>query len=79
MDYEQDVSVPINGTYPRLDFQLHLSGNRSNLQIPGAYNLAISLAPGRHKIADNAVMVTTIFMHEGMYVTFHRNLYQLMW
>ena len=61
----------INGTYPKLDFDIRLLGNRSNLLFPSAYNLVISLAPRKNndKVADKAVMMTTIFVHEGMYLT----------
>ena len=61
----------INGTYPKLDFDIRLLGNRSNLLFPSAYNLVISLAPRKnnYKVADKAVMMTTIFVHEGMYLT----------
>ena len=66
---ENDV---INGTYPKLDFDIRLLGNRSNLPFPSAYNLVISLALKKnitYKVADKAVMMTTIFIHEGMYLT----------
>ena len=61
----------INGTYPKLDFDIRLLGNRSNLLFPSAYNLGISLAPRKNndKVADKAVMMTTIFVHEGVYLT----------
>ena len=57
----------LDGTYPKLDFGVLLSENKTNVTIPGTYNLMISLAPSRSKIADRAVMVTTIIIHEGTY------------
>ena len=62
----------INGTYPKLNFGILLLGNLSNLLLPSAYNLVISLALKKnitYKVADKAVMMTTIFVHEGMYLT----------
>ena len=61
----------INGTYPKLDFDILLPRNRSNLLFLSAYNLVISLVS--RKFADKAVMVTTIFVHDGMYVPLQDN------
>ena len=60
----------IDGTYPKLNFDILLLGNLSNLLLPSAYNLVISLKKNiTYKVADKAVMMTTIFIHEGMYLT----------
>lgn len=64
-----DIHLPGNtvimGTYPKLDCNLLLSGNKSNVLWPTAYNLVISLNPIA-KDADKAVMVTTIIVHQGI-------------
>ena len=67
VDLEPNPSTVIKGTYPKVCFIINVSENRSNLSFPAAYDLVISLGP-RNKIADKAVMVTTVFIHEGMYI-----------
>lgn len=63
--YEPDLSIIINGTYPKLDVEILLSGNRSNVLTPSTYYSMIVLNP-RDKFADKAVMLTTISVHEGI-------------
>ena len=67
VDLESSRFTVLNGTYPKVCFILLVSENRSDLSFPAAYDLMITLGPRNYKIADKAAMVTTVFLHEGMY------------